>query len=332
MSTAIAVQESENLPAIRGSMGAVSVNTAQWKAAIDSINEITQFVAEGLKEGIDNDYAVIPGTGKKKTLLKPGAQKICMAFNVYPRPHVTVRHLDQDHIEYQVLVELVSRSSGEVVSTGIGLCSTKEAKYRYRGNTTVDTGNPVPKGYFDKKKSDYKAAQAMLPPGCVPKKNEDGSWTLHQSSGEKQENPDIADTYNTVLKMAEKRGLLDATINLSCISQHFTQDMEERYQSSEPPATVEAEVVQPADTGKAHAAARRAKYNLYRTKAIAKGMDEGVLDGYWIGESGARGLDPSPEHMQPAEFKSMIDDFGKWIKGKLDEMESAKAEAVEVGL
>lgn len=42
-----------------------------------------------------------------------------------------------------------------------------------------------------------------------------------------EENPDIADTYNTVLKMAKKRALVDAVKSTTAASDIFTQDVED---------------------------------------------------------------------------------------------------------
>lgn len=49
------------------------------------------------------------------------------------------------------------------------------------------------------------------------------------SNGQKkrEENPDIADTYNTVLKMAKKRALVDAVKSTTAASDIFTQDVED---------------------------------------------------------------------------------------------------------
>jgi hypothetical protein len=43
----------------------------------------------------------------------------------------------------------------------------------------------------------------------------------------KYENPDIADVYNTCLKMAKKRALVDATLTATGASDFFTQDVED---------------------------------------------------------------------------------------------------------
>lgn len=46
-------------------------------------------------------------------------------------------------------------------------------------------------------------------------------------SKQREENPDIADTYNTVLKMAKKRALVDAVKSTTAASDIFTQDVED---------------------------------------------------------------------------------------------------------
>ena len=43
----------------------------------------------------------------------------------------------------------------------------------------------------------------------------------------KEENPDIADTWNTVLKIAKKRSFVDATKSTTAASDIFTQDIED---------------------------------------------------------------------------------------------------------
>lgn len=52
---------------------------------------------------------------------------------------------------------------------------------------------------------------------------------VNGSSG-KIENPDIADTYNTVMKIAKKRALVDAVITATATSDIFTQDLDENFQ------------------------------------------------------------------------------------------------------
>lgn len=62
----------------------------------------------------------------------------------------------------------------------------------------------------------------------------------------KEENADIADTYNTVLKMAKKRALVDAVKSTTAASDIFTQDVEDlpdwmRVRAAQPAQQVQVE-------------------------------------------------------------------------------------------
>jgi hypothetical protein len=58
--------------------------------------------------------------------------------------------------------------------------------------------------------------------------------------GEKMENPDIADTYNTVLKMAKKRAYIDGILSATAASDIFTQDIED-FPEDARPAVIDAD-------------------------------------------------------------------------------------------
>ena len=60
--------------------------------------------------------------------------------------------------------------------------------------------------------------------------------------GGKVENEDIADVYNTVLKIAKKRAHIDATLTVTGAADIFTQDLiDEDDQSANPPVTMPTE-------------------------------------------------------------------------------------------
>lgn len=52
-------------------------------------------------------------------------------------------------------------------------------------------------------------------------------WEGYGNNRHRVENPDIADTYNTVLKMAKKRAFVDAVKSTTAASDIFTQDIED---------------------------------------------------------------------------------------------------------
>lgn len=170
----------------------------------------------------DVHYGVVPGCGTKPTLLKNGAELLCMAFKLAPDAKVEIADLGNGHREYTVTTTLTSIVTGTPIATGLGSCSTMESKYRYRGTELVPTGKPVPSAYWKDRD------QALLGgKNFVAKKDENGSWRIFQKGDRKVENPDIADVYNTVLKMASKRSLVDATLKATGGSCEFTQDIED---------------------------------------------------------------------------------------------------------
>lgn len=192
------------------------------------IQEIMQAV---MKDG--QHYGKIPGCGDKPALFKAGAEKLSVTFRLAPSFEKTeVIDMGNGHREYRITTRLTHMDTGKFIGEGVGSCSTLESKYRYRqGGKPVATDKPVPKLYWDKKKGgDMSAAQALLGgAGFRPLKMDDGSWMIAKvDKAERVENPDIADQWNTVWKMAKKRSLVDATITATGASDCFTQDIEER--------------------------------------------------------------------------------------------------------
>lgn len=177
----------------------------------------------------DEHYGVIPGT-KKPTLLKAGAEKLCLTFRLSPSYDIErIDHLG-GHREYIITAKLTHIPTGRIWGEGVGSCSSLEKKYRYRADA-VNTGRPVPKAYWDLGRD----SSVIGGKGFIAQKDDNGAWMIHESSGVK-ENPDLAEAYNTVLKMAKKRALVDATLNACAASDIFTQDLEENHEPT-PPVT-----------------------------------------------------------------------------------------------
>ena len=190
--------------------------------------DIKEILTDVMVEG--QHYGAIPGCGDKKVLLKPGAEKLSMTFRLRPIINnvgdVIRVPLPNNHVDVQVFCHIMS-AKGDELATGIGSCSTMESKYRYRGGEKKGTGRPVPKEYWNlKKEGKSKEAHALIGgSGFAPGKI-DGEWQVCEI-GAKQENPDIADTYNTVLKVAKKRAYVDGILSATCASDTFTQDIED---------------------------------------------------------------------------------------------------------
>lgn len=211
-----------------GSIGLLAgmVSPGEILAVIDHVHAI---VKGAMKEGIDGDYGLIPGTGSKKVLLKPGAEKLLLAFSLTAIPRAPiVRELGNSHREITVETEIRSMSTDRLHAVGLGSCSTMEKKYRWRPGPVEITDQPVPREYWDMRKSDPKAAQALIGgPGHSTKKDDDGNWKIALKGDDVAENTDIADVYNTVLKIASKRSMVDGTIRATATSALFTQDLDD---------------------------------------------------------------------------------------------------------
>jgi hypothetical protein len=212
-------------PSNNGTGGAVAVIHA-----MEELKAIRTFIASELKDGLD--FGKIPGTGDKPTLLKPGSEKIAMFFNCYPTYAVQATELPGGHVEYLVTTTLISRTTGRMVGSGVGSCSTMEKKYRYEKG-----GRKCPAcgaGAIIEGRADYGGGFICFGKkgGCGKKFKSNDAAITSQPLG-RTEVEDIADKRNTVLKMAKKRSHVDSTIGLGCLSELFTQDLEDIYDLEE---------------------------------------------------------------------------------------------------
>lgn len=176
-------------------------------------------------------FDVIPGT-KKETLMKSGAELLTSVFNLAPKYQIQTKDFDNGHREYTIICELYSVENGKFQGSGVGLCSSLETKYRYKGNTMEETNIQLPENYWDRKKNGEKG---LLPAGHKTEKIHN-VWKVVKVL-EKKENTDIADTYNTILKMGKKRALVDATLTVTGASDIFTQDVEDLVEKDVTPKT-----------------------------------------------------------------------------------------------
>lgn len=185
------------------------------EALLAQQEETRKLIKEILQEG--RDYGVIKGIDKP-SLLKPGAERIGIAFGCYARFKIVEREIDHDKVvewkkskrkynnahdgddsytitettgtslglyRYVTECEIVHRESGQIVGNCIGVCSTMESKY-------VDRPR---------------------------------------------------DSENTALKMSEKRAHVGAVLNAFGLSEQFTQDVED---TGEPAAQGDSKAGKPA--------------------------------------------------------------------------------------
>jgi hypothetical protein len=195
------------------------------KFRMDAVN---QLMAEVMKRGPQGDYGVIPGTGDKPTLLKPGAEKLCTLFRLAPTYKINVTPMDRGHREYNIVCTLTHINTGKVWGQGAASASTMESKYRWRQSARKCP--QCSKEAIIKGKAEYGGGWLCFKKkdGCGAKFAENDPAITSQTAG-RVENEDVADTYNTVLKMATKRALVAAVLITTGASALFTQDLDEMH-------------------------------------------------------------------------------------------------------
>ena len=186
---------------------------------------IQQIMSAAMKEG--EHYGRIPGCGDRPALLKPGAEKLCLLFRLAPAYDVEERQLERGHREYRVTTTLTSITSQVLIGQGVGACTTLENKYKFRAGPAEVTDRAVPRAYWETRQDDPAKAQELIGGKGFTVKKVDGQGWMVAKGGEKVENDNPADHYNTVLKMAKKRALVDAVLTATAASDIFTQDLEE---------------------------------------------------------------------------------------------------------
>lgn len=169
------------------------------------LNLTKEFFREVMQEGVD--YGIIPGTDKP-TLLKPGAEGLCEFYNFAPTiaSKVEDKNFETGYYGVDITIRLIHRGSGAIIGEGVGHANTFESRYRWRWVSEKD----IPKG-VDK--------------DDLVKKERSGKYGAYQSY--RMENDDMHSIWNTVLKMAKKRALVDATLAATRSSGIFTQTEQE---------------------------------------------------------------------------------------------------------
>lgn len=190
---------------------------------VAQVQKIQEVMAQAMTQG--EHYGTIPGTNKP-TLLKPGAEKLCLTFRLDPEYELREVYGEGGHYTVTATCTLYHIPTGDRIASGLGLCSTHESKYAYRKGQRVcpDCGTEA----IIKGKAEYGGGWLCWrkKDGCGGEFNDDDPRILSQETG-RVANADLADSWNTVLKMATKRSLVAAVLNGTAASDIFTQDIEE---------------------------------------------------------------------------------------------------------
>jgi len=223
--------------------------------AKDRYHQMGQFVNSIMKEGID--YGLIPGTGDKKTLLKPGAEKLTTLFGLRNT------FVDEGSIEDWEAPFFFYRRKCQLwrgdmlIAEASGSCNSREDRYGYRWVPLHEVPADLDKsklsarvsrigewgwvyekretsGKYGKPEEYWKKFDEALDKGTVIKSNKVQPWNNKEDVYFEIEtvmyrvpNENIYSLVNTLIKMAEKRAYIAATLLAVNASDYFTQDMED---------------------------------------------------------------------------------------------------------
>ena len=243
--------------------------------AIHNIDIRREFMHKVL-EKVEGAILSIPGVtdrpGAKKALGKPGAEALLAAFGLKsacsdedpPDLDFTGEaHGGEPFFRYRRVCRIFwggDERTGVCVAQMSGSCNSWESKYRYRnadrvcascGKPTIRASKPPRTGFYCWSKIG----------GCGLQFAADNPAITGQETG-KVPNPDVADSENTILKMADKRALVAATIVATGFSDLVTQDIEDgapapddaparpsEASSAPPPASPAPRAPQPSPSG-----------------------------------------------------------------------------------
>jgi hypothetical protein len=188
------------IPVTRQDVDAMKKQRELLREFISSQMKEANFKNSSAEDYGEGDYGVIPGT-KKRTLLKPGAEKLLRLFGLGARVRLADKEIDREAnlAVFIYRAEVYHLRSSVVIAECEGSANSQEVKYRER---TV---------WRKKKLANGKEVSESI----------------------KEETP-VYDVLNTLMKMSQKRALIGATIIATAASDYFTQDMEP---DEDPPAT-----------------------------------------------------------------------------------------------
>lgn len=222
-----------NLPAVREATAII----ARGEITVDEVaaqhDKIVQVMRAVMKKDIH--YGIIPGV-KNPSLFKAGAETINVALRL--APHYVSEKIwhDDGHLTVSVVCTLRHIPTGLEVATGEGLCSSRESRYAYRqgGRSCPECGAAA----IIKGKAEYGGGWICFGKkgGCGTKwpDGTEQAQAFESTDTGRVPNEDLPDTFNTVLKMADKRALVAAVLNGTAASDVFTQDVEDMPRDSAP--------------------------------------------------------------------------------------------------
>lgn len=191
---------------------------AHLAAVIEAQNATRALVHEALKEG--RDFGVIPGTDKP-TLLKPGAERVALAFGCYyGEPEIIEKEVDHDREVRYTKTKWIKADKPE---------NWRELKAKGLGRNRQFDGEWVWQEKQEEPGISYGLYRYVV---RVPVINRATGEVIGYGIGscstmESKYIDRPRDCENTVIKMSHKRGIVSAALVTYGLSDEFTQDVED---------------------------------------------------------------------------------------------------------
>ncbi len=226
MTTALAPRPKQPLELIRP--------IAAPSTLIEAHKDVTELIKGALER--KRDYGLVPGTDRE-VLFKAGAERLCVAFGCYPVYEIIEKEIDHDRIVEWTSTKWAKAQSKpaesviqEMIAAGTGRFRKDDGGFRwYERQDQHGTSRGLYR-YIVR-------CKIMRRDGITV-----GEAIGSASTLETKYVRSPRDAENTVLKMAEKRAHVGATLNAFGLSDRFTQDVDDA-----PPAdsgdVVDSEVV-----------------------------------------------------------------------------------------
>lgn len=203
---------------------------------ISAHQETVQLIQKVLKEGVD--YGTIPGTGKwnpqtkreeaNPTLLKPGAERLLIAFGCAAHFEIAEKEVNRAHENTYSGWETVDDAPDR--GTQEDMKKAKTGRSKKQGDSWIwqeKTDGAKSFGLFRyviRCKVVHRSTGQVVGEGLGSCSSEESKYVYRPSDSE-----------NTVLKMAEKRSLIAATLHAFALSDRFTQDLEDTHDDQPTP-------------------------------------------------------------------------------------------------
>src|SRR3990167_1826028 len=203
----------------------------------------------------DRDFGIIPGVGKP-SLLKPGAEKLRLTFNLETKTEMIreIFDIDKPYLDFTYLTSVFHPVTGKLMAQCEGNANSYEPKFRYlwmkeheasseektvskSKATTIfefkwaiakkETGGKYgkPLAYWEKFEQFIKSGKAKVTKKATSKGESEGYEIT--SVMYRVPNPDVVGMKNTLMKMAQKRSFVGAVMLATGASEFFTSDVED---------------------------------------------------------------------------------------------------------